>query len=140
MTNPTRQTARHCGAKRETCALPSRPLSSFYVIEFAAVVRYIGLADSTPAGPLPQGTLTSVGLFLRIPPYGGVRINDARPFLPNDRVFSVLTICRHFLGIIAPANKWTAHFKELLAEFPDIPRRGLGLIPNWEKHPLWATP
>lgn len=62
-----------------------------------------------------------------------------RPFpIPNDRVFSVLTICRHCLGIIAPGSEWTDRFKELLAEYPGIPRNGLGLIPDWEKHPLWA--
>ena len=61
------------------------------------------------------------------------------PFtIPNDRVFGVLTICRHCLGIIAPGSDWGDRFKELLNDYPDIPRLGLGLIPDWDKHPLWA--
>ncbi|HVK13767.1 MAG TPA: Abi family protein [Gemmataceae bacterium] len=57
--------------------------------------------------------------------------------IPNDRVFSVLTICRHCLGIIAPGSEWTDRFKELLAEYPGVPHTGLGLIPDWQNHPLW---
>ncbi|MBY0458748.1 MAG: Abi family protein, partial [Gemmataceae bacterium] len=60
--------------------------------------------------------------------------------IPNDRVFAVLTICRHLLGIIAPGSEWTDRFKGLLAGYPDVPRPGLGLIPGWDRHPLWATP
>lgn len=59
--------------------------------------------------------------------------------LPNDRVFSVLTICRHCLKVIAPGNSWTERFKTILAEHHDIPGQGLGMIPDWDKHPLWAT-
>ena len=58
--------------------------------------------------------------------------------IPNDRVLTVLTICRYLLSIISPGNDWTDRFKELLADYPDIPRAGLGLIPDWEKHPLWT--
>lgn len=60
--------------------------------------------------------------------------------IPNNRVFAILTICRYCLGLIAPGNRWTEHFQQLLAEFPDIPRPGLGLYPEWEKHSLWSTP
>ena len=58
--------------------------------------------------------------------------------IPNHRVFAVLTICRYLLNIISPGSDWTDRFKELLADYPDIPRAGLGLIPDWEKHPLWT--
>jgi abortive infection bacteriophage resistance protein len=58
--------------------------------------------------------------------------------IPNDRVFAALTICRHCLGIIAPGSEWTDRFKELLDSYPDIPRAGLGLIADWDKHPLWS--
>ena len=60
-----------------------------------------------------------------------------RERIPNDRVFAVLTICRYLLSIISPGNEWTNRFKELLADYPDIPRAGLGLIPDWDQHPLW---
>lgn len=59
-------------------------------------------------------------------------------FLPNDRVFSVLTLCRRCLKVIAPGNSWTDRFKKILAEHPDIPHQGMGLIPDWENHPLWS--
>ncbi|MFO0824563.1 MAG: Abi family protein [Gemmataceae bacterium] len=61
------------------------------------------------------------------------------PFtIPNDRVFGILTICRHCLGIIAPGNSWTDRLKEVLADHPDIPRPGLGMIAGWDTHPLWT--
>lgn len=60
--------------------------------------------------------------------------------LPNDRVFAVLTICRHCLGIIAPGNGWTERWNAILAEHPAIPRAGLGLIADWNKHSLWSNP
>ena len=63
--------------------------------------------------------------------------NDPTP-IPNDRVFAVLTICRYWLSIIAPGNEWSDRFKALLAEYPNIPREGMGLIPNWEHHLIWT--
>lgn len=58
--------------------------------------------------------------------------------IPNDRMFAVLTICRHCLGIIAPGSEWTDRFKDLLAAFPEIPHAGMGLIAGWDQHPLWV--
>jgi abortive infection bacteriophage resistance protein len=60
--------------------------------------------------------------------------------IPNDRVYAVLTICRHCLGIIAPGNGWTERLNAALADHPDVPRAGLGLLHDWDKHPLWTTP
>jgi abortive infection bacteriophage resistance protein len=57
--------------------------------------------------------------------------------IPNDRVFAILTICRHCLKIIAPGNEWTDRLKNLLIEFPDAPPSGIGFINDWDKHPLW---
>ena len=70
-------------------------------------------------------------------PHKDLRWNSPVP-IPNDRVFCVLTICRHCLSVISPGNDWTDRLKELLADHPDIPRPGLGLIVGWEKLPLWA--
>lgn len=58
--------------------------------------------------------------------------------IPNDRVFAILIICRHCLGIIAPGSDWTDRLKGLLTEYPDIPRAAMGLIPDWDKLPLWS--
>ena len=57
--------------------------------------------------------------------------------IPNHRVFAILTICRTCLEVIAPGNSWTERFHQLLAEHPSIPQRGMGLIDDWQKHPLW---
>jgi abortive infection bacteriophage resistance protein len=57
--------------------------------------------------------------------------------IPNDRAFGMLTVIRHCLGIVAPGNDWSGRFKALLAEYPEIPPRGLGLFPDWEKHQMW---
>jgi abortive infection bacteriophage resistance protein len=57
--------------------------------------------------------------------------------IPNDRVFGVLTICRYCLAVIAPGSDWTDRFKQLLAEYPDVPHQGLGLIPGWDRHLAW---
>lgn len=59
--------------------------------------------------------------------------------IPNDRVFSVLTICHHCLNVIAPGHSWKERFQKILAEHSDIPPAGLGLIPDWDKHPLWRS-
>jgi len=60
--------------------------------------------------------------------------------IPNDRVFAILSICRYSLRIIAPKSQWTERLNELLEAYPAIPRAGLGLIPDWDKHPLWSNP
>ena len=57
--------------------------------------------------------------------------------IPNNRVFCILTICRYLLSIIAPGSDWTDRLKGLLAEYPNVPRKGMGLIPDWELHPVW---
>jgi len=57
--------------------------------------------------------------------------------IPSGRVFGVLTICHHCLGIIAPKNEWAARLKELLADYPEIPLRQMGFLPDWENHPKW---
>jgi abortive infection bacteriophage resistance protein len=59
--------------------------------------------------------------------------------IPNDRIFSILTICRHCLDVITPGHRWTERLKNLLSEHPDVPRVGLGLIDDWEQHPLWIS-
>ena len=55
----------------------------------------------------------------------------------NDRVFVVLTICRHCLVRIAPQSAWATRLKGLLAEFPDIPLNAMGFPPNWQESPVW---
>jgi len=65
---------------------------------------------------------------------------QGRQFLPipNDRAFAMLTICRQCLDVIAPGHSWTDRFKKILADHPNVPHAGLGLIPGLETHTLWA--
>lgn len=55
----------------------------------------------------------------------------------NDRVFGILTICKYCLDRIAPQSHWPLRLKNLLAEFPDIPKRSMGFPDNWEECPIW---
>jgi len=42
------------------------PILSVFLIDEAGFGRYSLRVDSKPAGPLPQGMLTSAGLFMRM--------------------------------------------------------------------------
>ncbi len=55
----------------------------------------------------------------------------------NNRVFAVLTICRHCLARIAPQSQWPVRLRSLLAEFSMIPLRDMGFPANWSESPLW---
>lgn len=58
---------------------------------------------------------------------------------PNDRIGIVLTLCRHLLQRISPANRWTVRVHELFDEFPEIPLDPMGLPADWRNHPLWKS-
>ena len=55
----------------------------------------------------------------------------------NNRVFSVLTICRHCLRRIAPQSRWSYRLHTLLDEFPAIPRESMGIPAKWLESPIW---
>lgn len=55
----------------------------------------------------------------------------------NKRVFAVLTICRHCLGLIAPQSQWPMRLRKLMEEFPAIPRDEMGFPANWLDSPIW---
>ncbi len=58
--------------------------------------------------------------------------------VPNNRVFVVLTICRHCLARIAKQSRWPDRLRALLDDFPRIPRANMGFPPNWEECPIWS--
>jgi len=75
-----------------------------------------------------------------------VRVPKARkypdwhqPFLKNDRIGIVLTICRQLLNRISPSNHWSSRVFHLFEEFPDQPVEQMGLPVDWKDHPLWKS-
>jgi abortive infection bacteriophage resistance protein len=56
----------------------------------------------------------------------------------NDRIFGILTICKHCLDRIAPQSHWGDRVRELLEEFPKIPRLNMGIPNNWQACPIWT--
>lgn len=57
--------------------------------------------------------------------------------IPQNRIFGVLTILRYFLKIAAPQSKWENRLLDLLGEYPEISRWGMGFPDNWRESPLW---
>jgi abortive infection bacteriophage resistance protein len=56
----------------------------------------------------------------------------------NDSIFSILTICKYCLDKIAPQSQWPVRCKNLLDEFPQIPRSAMGIPDNWLECPIWV--
>lgn len=82
------------------------------------------------------------------------RVLGIRPFIPlakdypawhvpmtirGDRVFSILTICKHCLSCVAPQSQWGQRVDTLLAEFPDVPIRDMGFPAKWRECPIWQS-
>jgi hypothetical protein len=59
--------------------------------------------------------------------------------MENNRVFCVLTICRHTLARVAPQSHWPARLLRLLADYPRVPQASMGFPSNWQKCPLWKS-
>jgi abortive infection bacteriophage resistance protein len=57
--------------------------------------------------------------------------------IENNRVFAVLTICRHCLNHIAPQSMWSKRLKDLLVEYPTIPLASMGFPANWRASAIW---
>ena len=59
--------------------------------------------------------------------------------IPNERIFGILTICRHCLRIIAPQSRWTQCIGDLLHDFPNVSSPSMGFPKNWKDSPLWKA-
>lgn len=57
--------------------------------------------------------------------------------IPDHRVFVMLSILKVFLDEIAPQSRWPDRFRELLADYPEIPILVMGMPEDWEDSPIW---
>lgn len=57
----------------------------------------------------------------------------------GERVFGILTICKHCLDRIAPQSHWSQRWRELLRAHPYVPRGSMGMPADWEQCPIWAV-
>ena len=57
--------------------------------------------------------------------------------LSGDRVFVLLTICRHCLRKIAPQSSWQNRLETLLADYPEVPLAAMGFPADWQSLALW---
>lgn len=55
----------------------------------------------------------------------------------GDRVFVLLTICRHCLRQIAPQSAWQKRLERLFADYPKVPLSAMGFPDGWQKLALW---
>jgi len=55
------------------------------------------------------------------------------------KIFTILTIIQYLLKYVAPDSNWKICLYDLLAEYPDIPRRSMGFPDNWLDCPIWDS-
>lgn len=56
----------------------------------------------------------------------------------TNRVFAVLTLLCQLLQEVAPQSRWRSRLRQLLDEYPDVPRQSMGFIENWQLCPIWS--
>lgn len=59
--------------------------------------------------------------------------------IENHRIFSVLTLLRHMLTIVAPHSQWQTRVENLLKEYDEIPLLPMGFPENWKESPIWKN-
>jgi abortive infection bacteriophage resistance protein len=59
------------------------------------------------------------------------------PF-PSKRLFMALSICKWCVDRVAPQSRWADRARQLLADYPAIPRKEMGFPANWERSPIWS--
>jgi abortive infection bacteriophage resistance protein len=57
--------------------------------------------------------------------------------VPDNRIFTVLTMIQYLLSFIAPTDPWKDSLEQLLVAYPTIPLRPMGIPINWLECPLW---
>lgn len=66
---------------------------------------------------------------------------DSRWYVPNqipdDRLYTAMTIINYLLTFIAPGDHWKNSLVELLTAYPTIPKNSMGIPEDWQASPLW---
>lgn len=57
--------------------------------------------------------------------------------MPVDRLYAALTIVHYLLGFISPQAQWKRSVADLLARYPEVPLRPMGIPSDWQDSPLW---
>jgi len=71
-------------------------------------------------------------------PVGASYADWAKPVrIGNEKVFGVLTLCRHCLRQVAPQSAWPERLRALLTEFSTIPLASMGFPTDWKDSPIW---
>ncbi len=65
------------------------------------------------------------------------------PFIdiPADtkRVYYIMSILLYFLQAVNPQNNFAAHFRSLLAKYPNVDVSAMGFPSNWQDEALWRN-
>ena len=62
---------------------------------------------------------------------------DAWSQLSNNRIFSVLTIIKYSIDLIAKQSSWSSRLYELLQKYTDVPSQQMGFPNNWQELTIW---
>lgn len=67
--------------------------------------------------------------------------NDSRWYhpvrIPNDRIFTILTMVQYLLNFIAPKDNWKSLLEALSGDYPEVQLKYLGFPNHWQDSPLW---
>lgn len=55
----------------------------------------------------------------------------------NRRLYAMLVVLRHMLGVASPGCLWRERLLTLLDEHPAVPREAMGFPEDWQCRPLW---
>ncbi|MCD4814169.1 Abi family protein [bacterium] len=110
-------------------------------------------------GPVLNSWLRSLNYVRNICAHHG-RLRDRelaiKPFIPEKRIqpewyepvdvfgktnrmFSILTILRYLLRIIAPKSCWQERFLDLLNRYKELPWEPMGFPKDWQECPIWKN-
>ncbi len=71
------------------------------------------------------------------------RANDPRWYfpvpIPNNRIFTILTLVQYLLTSIAPKDHWKSSLEALMVDYPDVSTKPMGFPNNWRDCPLWTA-
>ena len=57
--------------------------------------------------------------------------------MPENRIYTAMTIINFLLSFIAPTDQWKKSIEKLLAAYPTIPFDPMGIPEAWQDSPLW---